>query len=103
MMRSLSKLKTRTQHDVRDRPPKHVLPFLPQHGRGRQTAHANPRRARASPFDASRLLAKVVDLLAEIPMEDRDTKGDLYEYMRSKDLRRWPEGQFSSRRATASR
>jgi hypothetical protein len=30
------------------------------------------------------LLAKVVDLIAELPMEDRDTKGDLYEYMLSK-------------------
>jgi type I restriction enzyme M protein len=30
------------------------------------------------------LPAKVVDLLADIPMEDRDTKGDLYEYMLSK-------------------
>jgi type I restriction enzyme M protein len=27
------------------------------------------------------LLDKVVQLLADVPMEDRDTKGDLYEYM----------------------
>jgi len=27
------------------------------------------------------LLARVVDMLDEIPLEDRDTKGDLYEYM----------------------
>ena len=30
------------------------------------------------------LLAKVVDLIAKVPMEDRDTKGDLYEYMLGK-------------------
>ena len=30
------------------------------------------------------LLAKVVDMLDDIPMEDRDTKGDLYEYMLGK-------------------
>jgi len=30
------------------------------------------------------LLAKVVDLLDARPMEDRDTKGDLYEYMLGK-------------------
>ncbi len=42
------------------------------------------------------LLAKVVDLLDNVPMEDRDTKGDLYEYMLGKihDLLRlvdlWP-------------
>jgi hypothetical protein len=31
------------------------------------------------------LLAKVVDLLDDVPMEDRDTKGDLYEYMLGQD------------------
>jgi hypothetical protein len=30
------------------------------------------------------LLAKVVDLIDHVPMEDRDTKGDLYEYMLGK-------------------
>jgi type I restriction enzyme M protein len=33
---------------------------------------------------APSLLAKVVDLLDNVPMEDRDTKGDLYEYMLGK-------------------
>ena len=32
----------------------------------------------------SGLLAKVVDMLDHVPMEDRDTKGDLYEYMLGK-------------------
>ena len=30
------------------------------------------------------LLSKVVDMLDEVPMDDRDTNGDLYEYMLSK-------------------
>ena len=30
------------------------------------------------------LLSKVVDMLDDIPMDDRDTKGDLYEYMLGK-------------------
>lgn len=30
------------------------------------------------------LLAKVVDMLDHVPMEDRDTKGDVYEYMLGK-------------------
>jgi type I restriction enzyme M protein len=30
------------------------------------------------------LLSKVVDLLDDIPMADRDTNGDLYEYLLSK-------------------
>jgi len=44
------------------------------------------------------LLAKVVDLLAEIPMEDRDTKGDLYEYMLSKIATAGQNGQFRTPR-----
>ena len=48
------------------------------------------------------LLAKVVDLLADIPMEDRDTKGDLYEYMLSK-IARPARTASSARRATSSR
>lgn len=39
------------------------------------------------------LLAKVVDLIAKLPMEDRDTKGDLYEYMLRKSraaAKLWP-------------
>ena len=30
------------------------------------------------------LLDKVVNMIDDIPMQDRDTKGDLYEYMLSK-------------------
>ncbi len=30
------------------------------------------------------LLAKVVDMIDKVPMEDRDTKGDLHEYMLGK-------------------
>ena len=37
------------------------------------------------------LLAKVVDLIADVPMEDRDTKGDLYEYMLGKIATRGAE------------
>ena len=40
------------------------------------------------------LLAKVVDMLDDIPMEDRDTKGDLYEYMLGKIATAGQNGQF---------
>ena len=30
------------------------------------------------------LLTKVVDLVADVPMDDKDTKGDVYEYMLGK-------------------
>ena len=44
------------------------------------------------------LLAKVVDLLDEVPMEDRDTKGDLYEYMLGKIATAGQNGQFRTPR-----
>ena len=31
-------------------------------------------------ISSSALLAKVVDMIDKVPMENRDTKGDLYEY-----------------------
>lgn len=44
------------------------------------------------------LLARVVDLLDAIPMEDRDTKGDLYEYMLGKIASAGKNGQFRTPR-----
>jgi type I restriction enzyme M protein len=44
------------------------------------------------------LLAKVVDLLDQVPMEERDTKGDLYEYMLAKIATAGRNGQFRTPR-----
>ena len=44
------------------------------------------------------LLAKVVDMIDKIPMEDRDTKGDIYEYMLSKIASAGQNGQFRTPR-----
>jgi type I restriction enzyme M protein len=44
------------------------------------------------------LLAKVVDLIDKVPMEDRDTKGDLYEYMLGKIATAGQNGQFRTPR-----
>ena len=44
------------------------------------------------------LLAKVVDLIDHVPMEDRDTKGDLYEYMLGKIASAGQNGQFRTPR-----
>lgn len=41
-----------------------------------------------------RLLAQVVDMLSDINMEDRDTKGDVYEYLLSKIASAGQNGQF---------
>jgi N-6 DNA Methylase/Type III restriction enzyme, res subunit len=44
------------------------------------------------------LLARVVDMLDRLPMEDRDTKGDLYEYMLGKIATAGQNGQFRTPR-----
>src|ERR1700726_1364145 len=44
------------------------------------------------------LLSKVVYLLDAVPMEDRDTKGDLYEYMLGKIATAGQNGQFRTPR-----
>ncbi len=44
------------------------------------------------------LLTKVVDLIDAIPMDDRDTKGDLYEYLLSKLTTAGVNGQFRTPR-----
>jgi type I restriction enzyme M protein len=45
-----------------------------------------------------RLLSQVVDMLSEINMEDRDTKGDVYEYLLSKIAAAGTNGQFRTPR-----
>ena len=44
------------------------------------------------------LLAKVVDMIDKIPMEERDIKGDLYEYMLGKIASAGQNGQFRTPR-----
>ncbi|MFC1743361.1 N-6 DNA methylase [Candidatus Riflebacteria bacterium] len=44
------------------------------------------------------LLEKVVTAISEIPMQDRDTKGDLYEYLLSKIATAGQNGQFRTPR-----
>ena len=46
----------------------------------------------------AQLLTKVVDLLDQVPMEDRDTKGDIYEYMLGKIAKAGQNGQFRTPR-----
>ena len=50
------------------------------------------------PPEKAGLLASVVDMIDQIPMDDRDTKGDLYEYMLSKLSTAGQNGQFRTPR-----
>src|SRR6266568_2803761 len=75
----------------------HVFPFLRTLGGNGSTYGHHMKDARFT-IPTPALLAKVVDLIAEIPMEDRDTKGDLYEYMLSKIATAGQNGQFRTPR-----
>jgi len=75
----------------------HVFPFL-RNMAEEGSAHATHMKGARFTIPTPALLAKVVDLLAEIPMEDRDTKGDLYEYMLSKIATAGQNGQFRTPR-----
>ena len=75
----------------------HVFPFLRTLG-GKGSTYANHMKDARFTIPTPALLAKVVDLLDQVPMEDRDTKGDLYEYMLGKIASAGQNGQFRTPR-----
>jgi type I restriction enzyme M protein len=75
----------------------HVFPFLRTLGGGESTYAHHMKDARFT-IPTPALLAKVVDLLDQVPMEERDTKGDLYEYMLGKIATAGTNGQFRTPR-----
>lgn len=58
----------------------HVFPFLRKMGEEGSSYGTHMKDARLGVSNPN-LLAKVVQMLDDIPMNDRDTKGDVYEYM----------------------
>jgi len=75
----------------------HVFPFLRTLG-GDESTYARHMKDARFTIPTPALLAKVVDLVAQVPMEDRDTKGDLYEYMLGKIASAGQNGQFRTPR-----
>ncbi|WP_193045263.1 type I restriction-modification system subunit M [Mycolicibacterium baixiangningiae] len=74
-----------------------VFPFLRTLGGDGSTYGEHMKDARFT-IPTPQLLSRVVDLLDEIPMADRDTNGDLYEYMLSKIASAGQNGQFRTPR-----
>ena len=74
-----------------------VFPFLRAMGEEGSSYGQHMKDARLG-FSNAALLAKTVDMLDKIPMEDRDTKGDLYEYMLGKIASAGQNGQFRTPR-----
>jgi type I restriction enzyme M protein len=75
----------------------HVFPFLRSLGGDGSTYAHHMKDARFTIPKAS-LLAQVVDMIDHVPMEERDTKGDLYEYMLGKIASAGQNGQFRTPR-----
>jgi type I restriction enzyme M protein len=75
----------------------HVFPFLREVGGEGSTYSHHMRDARFT-IPTPALLDKVVGMLDELPMEGRDTKGDIYEYMLSKIATAGRNGQFRTPR-----
>lgn len=75
----------------------HVFPFLRELGGDGSTYSKHMQGARFT-LPTPALLAKVVDMLDEVRMDDRDTKGDIYEYMLSKIASAGQNGQFRTPR-----
>src|SRR5215218_4482150 len=74
-----------------------VFPFLRQLGGDGSTYSEHMRDARFT-IPTPALLSRVVDMLDDVPMQDRDTNGDLYEYMLSKIATAGQNGQFRTPR-----
>ncbi|MFM9920811.1 N-6 DNA methylase [Lacisediminihabitans sp. H27-G8] len=81
-------------YDVIDQ---NVFPFIRGLGETGSSFATNMKDARFT-IPTPALLSKVVDLLQDIPMDDRDTKGDIYEYMLSKLATSGQNGQFRTSR-----
>lgn len=87
-------LEPRAMFDLVDR---HVFPFLRTLGGEGSTFATHMKDARLG-IPTPALLAKVVEKLDRVPMEDRDTKGDIYEYMLGKIASAGQNGQFRTPR-----
>lgn len=74
----------------------YVFPFL--QARAEQSSHAKHMRDARLAIPKARLLQKAVDGLDAVPMADRDTKGDVYEYMLSQIASAGRNGQFRTPR-----
>lgn len=74
------------------------LTTLGERSRTEHPTYAHHMRDARFTIPTPGLLAKVVDLIDQMPMDDRDTKGDLYEYMLSKIASARQNGQFRTPR-----
>jgi type I restriction enzyme M protein len=92
-----SRLRELAPDDMFERFADQVFPFLRRLGGDGSTYSHHMRDARFT-IPTAQLLSRVVDMVDDIPMADRDTNGDLYEYMLGKIASAGQNGQFRTPR-----
>ena len=75
-----------------------VFPFIKNLGAEDETTYSHHMKDARFTIPTPALLTKVVDLVADVPMDDKDTKGDIYEYMLGKIASAGQNGQFRTPR-----
>lgn len=75
-----------------------VFPFIKTLNGNSNSAYARFMKDATFMISTPGLLDKVISMIDEIPMHDRDTKGDLYEYLLSKLTTAGRNGQFRTPR-----
>ena len=75
-----------------------VFPFIKNLGGAEDSTYSQHMKDARFTIPTPALLAKVVDLLADVNMDDQDTKGDIYEYMLGKIASAGQNGQFRTPR-----
>ena len=75
-----------------------VFPFIKTMNGDSQSSYAKYMKDAVFIIPTPNLLEKVVTMISSIPMEDRDTKGDVYEYLLSKISTAGQNGQFRTPR-----
>ncbi|RVX46243.1 type I restriction enzyme M protein [Nonomuraea polychroma] len=74
-----------------------VFPWLRELG-GKESTYSHHMKDARFTIPTPNLLTKAVDILAELPLDQGDVKGDLYEYMLSKIATAGQNGQFRTPR-----
>jgi type I restriction enzyme M protein len=77
---------------------KEVFPFIKNLHDNKDSAYAKYMSDAIFMIPTPQMLTKIVDGIDNIPMKDRDTKGDLYEYLLSKIATAGTNGQFRTPR-----
>ncbi len=90
-----TRLKNASPHEMYVRLADHIFPFL--RTLGAESTYAQYMTDARFTIPES-LIARAVDLIDSVPMDDRDTKGDVYEYMLGKLATSGTNGQFRTPR-----